>query len=375
MDFNLTPSQQMTRRAVREFVRKEVTPLSREFDESDEFPTTIYRQALALEVLDLALPESLGGIGGDFLSFVIALEEFACGSAALAHSIAASETMVHLLSRQGSDQQQRHLPGLLTGQTLGAAALWGPEANREPPGSVRAVPDAEGYRLTGTLQYVPFVPIADLTLVFATAEDVGSCALILEQRNLGAGTTEVQPLMGMRGFPLGRLVLEGARAAGDQLLGDPGMGQQIFEATLMRCEVAAGAIAVGLSQTAMEAAVNHSKARVQFGKTLSEMEATQNKIADMAAGIQAARLLVYEAAVGLDSRKQPVRHTAAAKLAASETAVAVCREALQIHGGYGYIKDYPVERLYRDALFCQAFPTVNTAQRRTIAKQTYRRIR
>ena len=168
MDFKLTPSQQMTRRAVRDFVRKEVVPLAPEVDENDEFPLVKYRQALALDVLELTLPEALGGIGDDFLSFVIALEEFASGSAALALGIAATEAIVHLLSRYGNQQQQeQYLPRLLAGETFGAAAIWNPKTGNGPGGPVHSASDGDSYRLKGSLQYVPFAPAAGLAVVFA----------------------------------------------------------------------------------------------------------------------------------------------------------------------------------------------------------------
>jgi alkylation response protein AidB-like acyl-CoA dehydrogenase len=153
------------------------------------------------------------------------------------------------------------------------------------------------------------------------------------------------------------------------------IGQEVFDGLLSRCETAAGAIALGLSRAALEAAVRHSKARIQFGKPLAEMEATQNKLADMNAGIQSARLLVYKAALSLKEAKSAGPQSAMAKLTASELALEICREAVQIHGGYGYVKDYPVERCYRDALFCQIYPTVNEIQRRAVAQHTLRTIR
>ncbi len=376
MDFDLTPSQQMTRRAVREFVRNEVTPSSQQLDEAAEFPQTLYKKALALDVMDITLPEVLDGIGEDYLSFVIALEEFACGSAALAHCIAAAEALVYLLSRHGSQQQQdRYLRRLLKGQSFGAAAIWVPDEDSRDAGDIRAVAEASGYRLNGTLHQVPLAPAADVVAVFAAVEGEGIDAFLVNTQTPEVATAKSAELMGVRGFPLSRLELTDVFLSADQRLGGKGSGQQIADALLARSETAAGAIAVGISQAALEAAVRHSKARVQFGKPLAQMQATQNKIADMAAGIQSARLLVCEAACCLEKDKSPVRQTAAAKLVASQLAVKICREAVQLHGGYGYIKDYPVERLYRDALFSRVFPTANEAQRCRIARQAYRKIR
>ncbi len=379
MDFNLTPSQQMSQKSVREFVRKEVVPLSQQLDENNEFPVAIYRQALALDVLDLTVPETLGGMGEEPLSFVMALEEFAWGSPALAHSIAASEAILYLLSRYGSNQQQdRYLPALMAGEIFGAAAVWRSEAVTGPAAPVRAVQAGDGYRLNGTLNYVPFATAADLAVVFAAINDNVNdhgndiTAVILDKQTPGWTASETSSLMGVRGFPLGRIDLNDVAVSEEHLLGGGKTGREIFDDLLRRCETAAAAIAVGLSRAAMESAVRHSKARIQFGKSLAEMEATQNKIADMAAGIQSARLLVYHAAISLEKAASAGPQSAMAKLTASELAVGICREAVQIHGGYGYVKDYPVERLYRDALFSQIYPTVNEAPRRIIARHTLR---
>ena len=375
MDFELNSSQQMTRRAVREFVRKEVVPLSQELDETDAFPMTLYRQALALEVLEITVPESLGGIGDDFLSFIIALEEFAFGSAALAHCIAATESVVYLLARYGNQQQQkRYLSRLLAGKIFSAAAIWNPETGEDPTGPIQATADGDGFRLNGTLPYVPFAPAAELAVVFAAVAKDRICAFVVDRQTPGF-SADAAEMMGVKGFPIGRLALKDVHVTGDGLLGQRNQGKQIAETLRMSSEAAVGAIAVGLSQAALEAAALHSKARIQFGKSLAEMEATQNKIADMAAGIESARLLVYEASSSLDKAQQPARLTAMAKVVASELAVNICREAVQLHGGYGYVKDYPVERFYRDALFSQIFPTANKSQRRTIARHAFRKIR
>jgi alkylation response protein AidB-like acyl-CoA dehydrogenase len=225
------------------------------------------------------------------------------------------------------------------------------------------------------MECVPFAPVADLAVVFATGENDSVSAFIVDPQLPGWAASDAEPLMGVKGFPLGRLELNNVRVTADHLLGSTGMGQEMFDDLLQRSEAAGAAIAVGISRAALEAAVRHSKARIQFGKPIAEMEATQNKIADMTAGIQSARLLVCKAALSLNNAKLAVRQTAMAKLVASEIAVAVCREALQMHGGYGYVKDYPVERLYRDALFSQVYPSVNETQRRAVARHTLRKIR
>jgi alkylation response protein AidB-like acyl-CoA dehydrogenase len=376
VDFQLTKTQQMTRQAMREFVRKEVAPLAPELDENAEFPLANYKQALKLEVMDITLPEALGGIGDDFLSFIIALEEFAYGNAALAHSISVTEAILHLLCRYGSkDHQQQYIPPLRAGEAFGAAAMGVPDADSTSFGTVQAIPDGDDHRLNGALEYVPHAPLADMAVVFTALGDGKASAFILEKQIPGFKAYEPEMLMGVRGFPVGRLEVKNVRVTRDHLLGKEGMGRSIYDALVTRTQAAVGAIAVGISQAALEAAVRHSKNRVQFGKPLAQMEATQNKIADMIAGIEAARLLVYQAAFFLEQGKPSSQQAAMAKLIASDLAVETCREAVQIHGGYGYVQDYPVERLYRDALFSQIYNTTNETQRFNIAQYAYRKIK
>jgi len=376
MDFQLTKTQQMTRQAMREFVRIEVVPLALELDENAEFPLANYKQALELEVMDITLPEALGGIGDDFLSFIIALEEFAYGNAALAHSISVTEAIIYMLCRYGSKDQQKQCIHLLrTGEAFGAPAMEMPAADSVSGGTVQAVPDGDDYRLNGTLEFVPHAPMADMAVVFAGFGNESVSAFILEKQMPGYKVYEPEMLMGVRGLPVGRLEMKDVRVTRDHMLGKEGLGRSIYDALVTRTLATVGAIAVGISQAALEAAVSHSKNRVQFGKPLAQMEATQNKIADMTAGIEAARLIVYQAAFFLEQSKASSQQAAMAKLIASDLAVEICREAVQIHGGYGYVKDYPVERLYRDALFSQIFNTTNETQRFNIAQYAYRKIK
>jgi len=370
MNFELTKTQQMTRRAMREFVRKEVVPLARELDENAEFPLANYKQALELEVMEITLPEALGGIGDDFLSFIIALEEFAYGNAALAHSISVTEAIIYLLCQYGNnDQLKKYIHLLMAGEAFGAAAMVVSD------GTVQAVHDGDDYRLNGTLGFVPHAPMADMAVVSATLGDGNVSAFILEKNTSGIKVHEPELMMGVRGFPVGRLEMMDVCVTRDHLLGEEGDGNSIYDALITRTIAAGGAIAVGISQAALEAAVSHSKNRVQFGKPLARMEATQNKIADMAAGVESARLLVYQAAFFLEQSKASSQQAAMAKLIASDLAVETCREAVQIHGGYGYVKDYPVERLYRDALFSQVYNTTNETQRFNIAQYAFRKMK
>ena len=372
MDFHLTETQQMTRRAMREFVRKEVVPLAQELDEKAEFPVANYRQALELDILEITLPEALGGIGDDFLSFVIALEEFACGNAALAFSISVTEAINHLLCRYGSKNQQQHIEPLRKAEAFGAAALGVGGSDVFLAGTADKTVDGVDILLNGTLPYVPLAAPADMAIIFASSDTGINAAYLVDKQMPGLAAGKPDALMGMQSLPVGRLEFNDVRLTRDHLLGSLKQGRTIYAALEVRTHLAIAALAVGISRAALEEAVNHSKNRIQFGRPLAQMEATQNKIADMAARIEAARLLVYQAAFYLEMDQPSGQRAAMAKLIASEVAVETCKEAVQIHGGYGYVKDYPVERLYRDALFTQIYHTTNETQRYKIARQICR---
>ena len=375
MNFELTKTQKMTRQAMREFVRKEVIPLAQELDEKAEFPLANYEQALKLEILEITLPEELGGIGEDFLSFVIALEEFACGSAALAFGICISETINHLLGRYGNRDQQQTIEALRKGEIYTAAAFGDAHLKIEPVALKEDTSGLNGYLLNATYPYVPCAPLAEMIVIFANVESGEDYVFLLDCQEAGIGVDETVPMMGLQSLPVGRLTLNDIHLSDESLLGSPKQGRAITKVFETRSLITTGAIAVGISQAALEEAVKHARNRVQFGKPLAQMGATRDKIADMAAGIEAARLLVYQAAFMLGEGKPSAHHAAMAKMIASDLAVEICKEAVQIHGGYGYVKDYPVERFYRDAIFTQLYNTSNETQRDRIAEQVCRKMR
>ena len=314
-------------------------------------------------------------IGDDFLSFIIALEEFACGSAALALSISVTEAVNHLLYRYGSRDQHKYIEALRKGEVFGAVALDVSGFDTNASCQVRNASGNSETILNAVYPFVPNAPLADMVVIFAKTDAGSDCSFILDRHTAGITVAESAPLMGLQSLAGGRLELKDVRIRVDNRLGGENQGEAVFEGLEMRTQIAIGAIAVGISQLALEEAVTHAKNRIQFGKPLARMEATRNKIANMASGIEAARLLVYRAAALIDQGKHSAYSAAMAKMIASDLAVEVCKEAVQIHGGYGYVKDYPVERLYRDALFTQIYNTTNATQRFRIAEQVYRKIK
>ena len=375
MEFNLDTIQLMTQKSMREFVRRELVPLGQELDELAEFPMHIYRQIVDLGVLDMTLPEEQGGSGTDFLSFIVALEEFAYGNAGLANMIAQTELIVHLLNRYGSETlQDMYISRLVNADAFGTVLLnSGRQENLDQP--VRAVLGAKKYLLNGYARYLAGAPLADMAVVFAQDSQKGLSVFTLDTKIDGVVAGKAIAMMGQRSLPIGDLILDDVAVSPDALLGDEGQGRTIFSDALSRLQTATAAVAVGVAQAALVEAARYSKQRAQFGKTLSNFDATRNKVADIAVGIAAARLLVYQAACAIDKGTKPENPSAMAKLFASDLAAAACKEAVQIHGGYGYVKDYAVERLYRDAVLTQSYTQANDAQRLQIAGQVFSEIK
>jgi alkylation response protein AidB-like acyl-CoA dehydrogenase len=375
MEFNLDTIQLMTQKSMREFVRKELVPLGRDIDERAEFPMRLYRQTVDLGVLDMTLSEDRGGSGTDFLSFIIALEEFAYGNAGLANMIALTELIVHLMSRYGSETlQDRYISRLVNADTIGTLILNSDGSeSADPP--IRAVSKEKNYLLNGSARYLAAAPLADMALVFAPDNEERLSIFALDTTISGVIAGKPAVMMGQRSLPIGDLTLANVMVPPDSLLGDPGQGPMILNRALSRLRTATATIAVGVAQAAFEEAARYSKQRVQFGKALSTFDATRNKIADIAVGVAASRLLVYQAACAIDKGKKPEKPSAMAKLFASDLAAAVSKEAVQIHGGCGYVKDYAVERLYRDAVLTQIYTEANDAQRLQIAGQVFGEIK
>jgi alkylation response protein AidB-like acyl-CoA dehydrogenase len=376
MDFQLTKIQRMAKSAIREFVRKEVLSLAQELDEKAEFPWKNYQQTVDLGVMDMTLSEDMGGSGTDFLSFIVALEEFARGSAALANSIALTEMIVHLLQVYGTPtQQKKFIPGLIEAKLLGSVALdeMATEAGSNLP--MHSTSDGNNYVVSGRARYIPNAPLADIAIAFARTGHDKISAFIVEKTSAGFTVGKAANMMGQRSLPLAELAMADVKVPAANRLGNEGDGAAMRDDCLSRMRVTAAAVATGIAQAALEEASKYSKQRIQFGQPLSNFQAIQNKIADIAAGTEAARLLVYQSAFLVDQGQKSDKQCAIAKVFAADVAVQACKEALQIHGGYGYIKDYPVERFYRDVLLTRVYHETNASQRLNIAQLVFRETR
>jgi len=376
MNFRLTEEQQMIRKMVRDFAEREIAPIAQETDKTGQFPWELIRKMASLGLLGLPIPEEYGGAGADNVSFAIALEEIAraCGSTAItidAHTSLACEP-IYLFGTE--EQKRKYLVPMARGEKLGAFGLTEPEAGSDAGATkTRAVLDGDEWVINGQKIFITNGSIADVVIITAVTDPGkgvrGISNFIVEKGTPGFRPGRDEEKMGLKGSITSELFFEDCRIPKENLLGKEGEGFKQFLITLDGGRIAIGAMAVGLAQAAFEKAVAYSKERVQFGQPIANFQAIQWMIADMATEIDAARLLVYRAAWLKDQGVRFTKEAAMAKLYASEVAERVCYKALQIHGGYGYMREYDVERMYRDQRLCAIGEGTSEIQRLVIARQ------
>jgi butyryl-CoA dehydrogenase len=376
MDFELNEEQRMVRDMVHDFAQKEIAPRAKEVDKTEEFPAENLRQMAELGLLGLPYPESYGGGGGDYLSYAIAVEEIAraCGSTALIYAAHVSLGCGPIYYFGTEEQKQKWLPRLCSGQGLGAFGLTEPEAGSDA-GATRttAVRDGDDYILNGSKMWITSGAIADVvTCTAKTDAEAGSRGIscfLVEKGTPGFIPGKNEPKMGLKGSVTSALSLENCRVPAANLLGQEGEGFRQMLITLDGGRISIGAMALGLAQAALDEAIAYAKQRVQFGQPIAKFQAIQWMLADMATEIDAARLMVYRAAAMRDAGMPYTKEAAMAKLYASEAAERASFKALQIHGGYGYSREYPVERIYRDQRLCSIGEGTSEIQRLVIARQ------
>jgi butyryl-CoA dehydrogenase len=381
MDFELTEEQQMMQRMVRDFGEKEIRPVAQEMDASGEFPWAVIHKMGSLGLLGLPVPEEYGGCGADTVTYAIAVEEISRVSGSLGITLASHTSLgLDLINRFGSEAQKRkYLPSLASGKGLAAFGLTEPEAGSDA-GAVRtsAVPDGEQWVINGQKIFITSGSIADVVIVAAvtdrSAGTKGISSFIVEKGTPGFRPGRDEEKMGLRSSVTSQLFFEDCRVPKENLLGQLGEGFKQFLITLDGGRISIGAMALGLAQGAFEAAVKYSRERVQFGQPIAKFQAIQWMIADMATEIDAARLMVYRAAWLKDQGARFTKEAAMAKLYASEAAERACFNAIQIHGGYGYVKEYDVERIYRDNRLTTIGEGTSEIQRLVIARQVLGRL-
>jgi butyryl-CoA dehydrogenase len=381
MDFELTEEQQMMQRMVRDFGEKEIRPVAQDMDASGEFPWAVIRKMGSLGLMGLPVPEEYGGCGADTVTYAIAVEEISRVSGSLGITLASHTSLgLDLIYRFGTEAQKRkYLPLLSTGEGLAAFGLTEPEAGSDA-GAVRtsAVLDGEHWVINGQKIFITSGSIADVVIVAAvtdrSAGTKGISSFIVQKGAPGFRPGRDEDKMGLRSSVTSQLFFEDCRVPKENLLGQLGEGFKQFLITLDGGRISIGAMALGLAQGAFEAAVKYSKERVQFGQPIAKFQAVQWMIADMATEIDAARLMVYRSAWLKDQGVRFTKEAAMAKLYASEAAERACFNAIQIHGGYGYMKEYDVERIYRDNRLTTIGEGTSEIQRLVIARQVLGRL-
>lgn len=355
MHFDLTREQELIRRTVREFAEKEIAPRARYVDETGEFPAETFEKMGKLGLMGLPFPEEYGGAGADTISATIAVEEVArvCGSTALAYAAHMGLGSAPIFMFGTEEQKRKFLVPAARGEYLGAFGLTEPHAGSDAGATrTRAVLEGNEWVINGQKMWITNAPIAGHLIVTAVTDPErgkkGISAFIVPRGTPGLSFGKHEPKMGLRGSISTAVMLENVRVPRENMLGERGHGFIQFLRVLDGGRISIGAMAVGLAQGAYEAAVRYAREREAFGKPIGMHQSVANMIADMEVGIETARLYVYKAAWLKDQHRHFHREAAVAKLYASEVSEKICRDAIQIFGGYGYSQEFPVERMYRD---------------------------
>ncbi len=378
MDFTPTPEHDLIRQTMREFAEQKVAPIAAKMDEDDWWPEELVPEMGAMGLMGMTVPQELGGAGVDTVSYNIAIEEIAAVSGSLALSLAAQNGLGygHILGQGTEEQKQQYIPKLATGEHIGAWCLTEPSAGSDAAGlQTSAKREGDGWLINGQKQFITNGHIADVFTIMAKTDPEkgakGITAFIGLKGEKGLNLGNKEDKLGMRGSITSQIYFEDLWLPDDRIIGgEAGIGQGFIGTmkTLDAGRIAIGSLALGLAQGAYNASLEYAKERKQFGKPIGANQAIQWKLADMATEIDAARLLLQRAAVLKDQGKPFTQEASMAKLFASEVGMRATTEAIQIHGGNGYTKDYPVERMFRDVKLCEIGEGSSEVQRMVIAK-------
>jgi alkylation response protein AidB-like acyl-CoA dehydrogenase len=377
MNFELSEEQQMIRDMVRNFAEKEVAPKAEVVDRTGEFPVDTFKKMGELGLLGIPFPEKYGGSGGDTISYAIAVEEIgrACGSTGLSYAAAVSLGASPIYYFGTEEQKQKFLVPLASGKDLGAFGLTEPNAGSDAGGTkTKAVLDGDEYVINGEKCFITNAGYAKTVIVTAVTgkDDRGKniiSAIIVPTDAPGFTINNNYEKMGLRGSNTSELILQDVRVPKGNLLGDAKSGFKQFLYTLDGGRISIAALSVGIAQAALDKALSYAKERSQFGQSISKFQAIQFKLADMAMEIELARNMVQKAAWLKDNGKPFTKESAYAKLFASEAGFRACNQAIQIHGGYGYMREYEVERYLRDIKLMEIGEGTSEIQRLVIARQ------
>ena len=376
VDFEYTPEQKQLRREVREFAAAEISPHVMEWDEAQTFPLAVIKKLGQLGYMGAIFPEEYGGAGLGYVEYSIIIEELSRVDGSVGIIVAAHTSLCsnHIYKAGTEEQKQKYLTKLTTGEWIGCWSLTEPEAGSDAAGTrSTAVREGDDWIVNGSKTFTTNAHYADVCVGMAVtdrkAAQHGISAFIFEKDTPGFRAGKKENKLGLRASATGEVIFSNCQLPESQLLGKEGEGFVDSLRILDGGRVSIAALSIGMAQGAYDAALKYSKLRRQFGRPISEFQAIQHKLVDMATKIDASRLLNYRAATMLDAGKRVTRESAMAKLFASEAAVAIANEAVQIFGGYGFIKDYPVEKFYRDVKLCTIGEGTSEIQRLVIARQ------
>lgn len=372
----LTDEHNAIREAIRDFATNKLAPKAAEIDREARFPEEIFKDLGKHDMLGLLVPTEYGGAGSDYRSYAIAVEEIgrACGSTGLSYAAHCS-LGTNPIKLFGTDtQKKKYLPKLATGEWIGCWALTEPGTGSDAAGQkTTAKLEGDHWVINGTKQFITNATHADVAIIMAMTDPSqgrkGISSFVIDKGTKGMFVSKVEKKLGMRGSPTASLTFEDCKVPKDALLGNVGEGYKQALITLEGGRISIGSLALGIAQAAFDASLTYAKQREAFGQPIGKFQFIQGYLADMATQINAARLLIYHAAWMKDHGKRVTLEGSQAKLFASEIASKCCNLAVQIHGGYGYIEDFPAERFLRDAKLCEIGEGTSEIQRLVIARQ------
>jgi butyryl-CoA dehydrogenase len=375
-EFELTEDQQAVRQMVREFAESEIRPVAAELDETHEFPTANVKKMAELGLLGMFVPEAYGGAGMDYMSYVIAVEEISrvCASHGVICSVNNSLVCYPILTYGNEAQKQKYLVPLAKGELLGAYCLTEPQAGSNAANQrTTAVLDGDHYVLNGTKLFVTTAGPADILVVYTSTDRSlgakGISAFIVEAKTPGVKKGKKEKKLGIHASDTREIAFENARVPKENLLGELNKGYGVALATLGGGRIGIAAQALGIAQAAVEASVRYAGTREQFDRKIGEFDAIRQMLADSAIELECARLLVYQAAWLRDHDRPHTKEASLAKWHAAEAATKCANWAIQIHGGYGYMSEYLVERYWRDARICEIYEGTSEVQKMVVAAQ------
>jgi alkylation response protein AidB-like acyl-CoA dehydrogenase len=377
--FVLTEDQEHLRREIREFASREIAPNVMKWDEASEFPVDVVKKLGAMGLLGIIFPHEYGGAGFGYVDYVLAIEELSAVDGSIGIIVAAHNSLGtnHLFLAGSEEQKRRYMPRLASGEWLGAWALTEPGSGSDAGGArTTAVKKGDRYVLNGNKTFITNGHYADVAVIIAVTDKSkgthGLSAFLVEKGTKGFRPGKKENKLGLRASDTSELIFEDCEIPLENLIGVEGEGFIDAMRVLDGGRISIAALSLGIARGALDAALKYVKERRQFGKAIAEFQGIQWKLADMATELDAARLLTQRAAVLKDSGRKVTRESSMAKLFASEVAVRICNEAVQLFGGYGFIKDYPAEKYYRDVKLCTIGEGTSEIQRMVIAREILR---